>query len=124
MTRANWTSATAWPDRPPPFHPWKLFFKAYPTKSLSLPLYPTIFSLYPSGLSHSLSDFRALFGTSPYRYLIQRRLDIARRLMLGGQTLAEAALAAGFADQSHMTRHFGQSYGLPPARWLRMLGRA
>ncbi|MDG0902079.1 helix-turn-helix domain-containing protein, partial [Pseudomonas sp. L01] len=44
--------------------------------------------------------------------------------MLGGQTLAEAALAAGFADQSHMTRHFGQSYGLPPARWLRMLGRA
>ncbi|MHA5871501.1 helix-turn-helix domain-containing protein, partial [Pseudomonas aeruginosa] len=34
-------------------------------------------------------DFRALFGTSPYRYLIQRRLDIARRLMLGGQTLAE-----------------------------------
>ena len=69
-------------------------------------------------------DFRALFGTSPYRYLIQRRLDIARRLMLGGQTLAEAALAAGFADQSHMTRHFGQSYGLPPARWLRMLGRA
>ncbi len=69
-------------------------------------------------------DFRALFGTSPYRYLIQRRLDIARRLMLGGQTLAEAALAAGFTDQSHMTRHFGQSYGLPPARWLRMLGRA
>ncbi|EMZ57662.1 hypothetical protein HMPREF1223_08061 [Pseudomonas aeruginosa str. Stone 130] len=57
MTRANWTSATAWPDRPPPFHPWKLFFKAYPTKSLSLPLYPTIFSLYPSGLSHSLSRF-------------------------------------------------------------------
>lgn len=55
MTRANWTSATAWPDRPPPFHPWKLFCKAYPAKSLSLPLYPTIFSLYPSGLSHSLS---------------------------------------------------------------------
>ncbi|MFG9834217.1 hypothetical protein ACG3OX_20025, partial [Pseudomonas aeruginosa] len=36
----------------------KLFFKAYPTKSLSLPLYPTIFSLYPSGLSHSLSESR------------------------------------------------------------------
>ncbi len=60
MTRANWTSATAWPDRPPPFHPWKLFFKAYPTKSLSLPLYPTIFSLYPPGLSHSLSAYDAL----------------------------------------------------------------
>lgn len=64
MTRANWTSATAWLDRPPPFHPWKLFFKAYPTKSLSLPLYPTIFSLYPSGLSHSLSKSRGeLYAT-------------------------------------------------------------
>ncbi|VTM11391.1 AraC family transcriptional regulator [Pseudomonas aeruginosa] len=51
-------------------------------------------------------DFRALFGTSPYRYLVQRRLDIARRLMLGGQSLAEAALAAGFVDQSHMTPPF------------------
>ncbi|HGM6124465.1 TPA: hypothetical protein ACKPZ8_002825 [Pseudomonas aeruginosa] len=63
MTRANWTSATAWLDRPPPFHPWKLFFKAYPTKSLSLPLYPTIFSLYPSGLSHSLSTTHKHFAT-------------------------------------------------------------
>ncbi|MDI9101454.1 helix-turn-helix domain-containing protein, partial [Pseudomonas aeruginosa] len=54
----------------------------------------------------------------------QRRLGSPRRLRRGGQTLAKAAFPAGFADRSHMTRHFGQSYGLPPARWLRMLGRA
>lgn len=61
--------------------------------------------------------FRARFGTSPYRYLTLRRLDRARALLRGGASLAESALACGFADQSHMTRHFKKAYGLPPGRW-------
>lgn len=68
-------------------------------------------------------DFRLLFGTSPYRYLSMRRLDLVRALLVQGQPLADAALMAGFTDQSHMTRQFRQAYGLPPARWLKMLGR-
>ncbi|MCK6450926.1 MAG: AraC family transcriptional regulator [Alphaproteobacteria bacterium] len=62
-------------------------------------------------------QFRARLGTSPYRYLTMRRLDHARAAMRAGRTLAEAALASGFADQSHMTRQFKQAYGLPPGRW-------
>ncbi len=69
-------------------------------------------------------DFRLLFGTSPHRYLTMRRLDLVRALLLQGQPLAEAALRAGFTDQSHMTRHFGKTYGMPPARWLKMHGGA
>ncbi len=68
-------------------------------------------------------DFRALYGTSPYRYLVLRRLDLARGLIAGGTPLAEAAAAAGFHDQSHMTRHFVQAFGVPPARWARMQAR-
>ncbi|WP_454766731.1 AraC family transcriptional regulator [Cupriavidus campinensis] len=68
-------------------------------------------------------DFRVLFGTSPYRYLTMRRLDMARRLMATGQTLADAAAWSGFTDQAHMTRHFGRTFGITPARWLRTLGR-
>ncbi|WAJ36139.1 AraC family transcriptional regulator [Pseudomonas sp. GOM7] len=68
-------------------------------------------------------DFRALFGTSPYRYVTLRRLDHCRTLMRSGVSLADAALIAGFFDQSHMTRHFMRSFGLPPARWLAMLKR-
>jgi AraC-like DNA-binding protein len=68
-------------------------------------------------------DFRLLFGTSPYRYLTMRRLDLVRALLIQGQPLANAALMAGFADQSHMTRQFRKTYGLPPARWLKMHGR-
>lgn len=67
-------------------------------------------------------DFRALFGTSPYRYVTLRRLDRCRHLLLAGFSLVDAALAAGFFDQSHMTRHFTQCYGVAPAHWLKRLG--
>ncbi|WP_263141921.1 AraC family transcriptional regulator [Pseudomonas sp. RIT-PI-AD] len=65
-------------------------------------------------------DFRALYGTSPYRYLTLRRLEQARHLLLGGFGLADVAVTVGFSDQSHLTRHFGKTYGLSPAYWLRM----
>lgn len=67
-------------------------------------------------LSH---DFRVFYGTSPYRYLTMRRLDTVRRLLLAGAPLVHAAAAAGFADQSHMTRHFLKTFGQTPGRWLR-----
>lgn len=63
-------------------------------------------------------DFRALFGTSPYRYLIMRRLEQARDRMLRGEGLADTAAACDFADQSHMTRHFKKAFGLTPKRYL------
>lgn len=68
-------------------------------------------------------DFRLLFGTSPYRYLTMRRLDLVRHLLAQGQSLVDAAMTAGFTDQSHMTRQFRSTYGMPPSRWVKMLGR-
>jgi AraC-like DNA-binding protein len=68
------------------------------------------------------NDFRLFFGTSPYRYLTMRRLDAVRRMLLAGTSLAHAAAAAGFADQSHMTRHFAKAFGLTPGRWLQIAG--
>ena len=66
-------------------------------------------------------DFRLLFGTSPYRYLVMRRLDLVKAALRSGATPAQAAQEAGFADQSHMTRHFTRSVGIAPARWRRAL---
>jgi AraC-like DNA-binding protein len=66
-------------------------------------------------------DFRALYGTSPYRYMTQRRLDLAKAMLRSGYPLAESALSAGFFDQSHMTRQFIQAYGVPPGKWLKRL---
>jgi len=63
-------------------------------------------------------QFRAAFGTSPSRFRGLRQLDRLRAALLRGVPLAEAALEAGFADQSHMGRQFRRAYGLTPARWL------
>jgi len=62
-------------------------------------------------------QFRAAFGTSPSRFRTQRQLDLVRRLVAQGRSLSDAAIDAGFADQSHMSRHFKRTYGLTPARW-------
>jgi AraC-like DNA-binding protein len=64
-----------------------------------------------------IRQFRAVLGTTPGRYRSMRRLERARDAIKGGASLADAALGAGFADQSHMSRHFKRTYGLTPARW-------
>jgi AraC-like DNA-binding protein len=66
-------------------------------------------------------QFRAAFGTSPSRFRTLRQLDRLRRAVEQGAGLAEAALEAGFADQSHMSRQFKRTYGLTPARWVAAL---
>jgi AraC-like DNA-binding protein len=62
-------------------------------------------------------QFRALCGTSPYRYLLMRRLDVAREQIARRQPLVDVALAVGFADQAHLTRMFKAAFGLTPARY-------
>lgn len=61
-----------------------------------------------------LRGFSKMTGLTPHAYLVQRRLQRARKMIAEGATLAEASLAAGFADQSHMTRLFVRSYGMSP----------
>jgi len=68
-------------------------------------------------------QFRRLVGTSPYRYLIMRRLDAVRDAILDGGSLADAAADAGFADQAHMTRHFKKAFGVTPGKWLALSSR-
>lgn len=70
----------------------------------------------PCGLSRYqlLRGFAKATGLTPHAYMIQRRLQRARRLIAQGTGLAEAAAFSGFADQSHMTRLFIRTYGLSP----------
>ena len=62
-------------------------------------------------------QFRIMFGTSPYRYLLMRRLEFARERILRERPLVEVACDAGFADQAHFTRAFKSAFGLTPARY-------
>jgi AraC-like DNA-binding protein len=62
-------------------------------------------------------QFRVMCGTSPYRYLLMRRLDFARERIARRRPLVEVALDAGFADQAHFTRVFKATFGVTPGRY-------
>jgi len=64
--------------------------------------------------------FRAATGTSPHRYQVGRRLAQAQKMIADGMALSEAAAATGFADQSHLTRHFAARFGLTPGRFAKL----
>lgn len=63
-----------------------------------------------------LRGFAREVGATPHPYLVRRRVRLARRLLAAGKSPAEAALQAGFADQSHMTRAFVRQFGITPGR--------
>jgi AraC-like DNA-binding protein len=64
-----------------------------------------------------LRGFAHATGLTPHAYIIQRRVEVARRLVISGLPLAEAAAASGFSDQSHMTRAFTSRFGLTPGAY-------
>jgi AraC-like DNA-binding protein/quercetin dioxygenase-like cupin family protein len=64
-----------------------------------------------------LRGFVKATGFTPHAYLMQRRIDSARRLIARGSPLADAAVTSGFADQSHMTRLFVRKYGISPGAY-------
>ena len=64
-----------------------------------------------------LRGFARAVGITPHAYLVQRRVRLARQLLANGQTPAQAALEAGFSDQSHMTRAFVRQLGITPSRY-------
>ncbi|KKC35651.1 AraC family transcriptional regulator [Devosia epidermidihirudinis] len=68
-------------------------------------------------------QFRSYCGTSPHRYLIMRRMDRGRRLLVSGAAIADVAAATGFADQSHFHRHFRKAFGVTPGRWQKLAAR-
>ena len=62
-------------------------------------------------------QFRVMFGTSPHRYLLMRRLAFARGRIHRKRPLVDVACEAGFSDQAHFTRVFKAAFGLTPGRY-------
>ncbi len=90
------------------------------TGTLSLRAIETLFDIDRFTLCRS---FRQAFGIAPSRYVLTRRLERAKQAIEAGSPLADAAAAAGFADQSHMTRQFRKAYGLSPGQWRSFLAK-
>jgi len=67
--------------------------------------------------SHFMRAFKESFGKTPYRWLIEYRIAQATDMLIAGTSIAEIALACGFADQSHFTRAFSAIVGDAPGIW-------
>jgi AraC-like DNA-binding protein len=75
-----------------------------------------------SGLSrfHFLRAFNREFGLPPHAYQVRLRVEKARLLLQTGMPIGE--INVGFADQSHLTRHFRRVWGVTPGQYAAMVG--
>jgi AraC family transcriptional regulator len=75
--------------------------------------------------SHLKTLFRRSMGVPVHQYVIQRRLERAKMLMMQDEmSITEIALAAGFTHQSHMARHMRRILGMPPRVIKRLMVEA
>lgn len=68
---------------------------------------------------HLSREFQRLVGTSVYRYIIQKRLVIAKQMMASGASPTELYEQCGFGDYSNFYRSFKAEYGLSPKEYAR-----
>tara|TARA_R110000868_G_scaffold209488_3_gene459282 strand:+ start:491 stop:1324 length:834 start_codon:yes stop_codon:yes gene_type:complete len=67
----------------------------------------------------TIDAFRRATGLPPHAWHLQRKIRNVKRLLHEGLSPAAAAAQTGFADQSHMGRHFRAIVGITPAAYLR-----
>ena len=68
---------------------------------------------------HFTRLFKQSVGLTLHRYVTQQRVSEAKRLLLAGRSsIADVAHLTGFADQSHLHRHFKAAYGITPGGLL------
>lgn len=74
-----------------------------------------------AGLSayHFARMFKQSTGEGPHRYVLRRRIERAKRMIVEGDgTFAEIALACGFSSQSHFAARFREATGMTPRQFL------
>lgn len=70
--------------------------------------------------SHFCRAFKVTTGETPHAYVMRRRLDKAKALMLQtDESLCQIADACGLADQAHLTRLFRRHLKTTPFQWRR-----
>jgi AraC-like DNA-binding protein len=90
------------------------------TERLTLPALAAVAGMTQAQL---IDLFRAGVGMTPHAYRTQVRLGAACRPLRRSLPISETATAAGFYDQSALTRHFKRCYGMTPLQYVRAVTR-
>lgn len=92
-----------------------LFIEQNLDDDLSLATLAAVAGLSPS---HFARRFKAAMGDAPHRYVLARRVNGAKRLLLeSDMPLAEIAAETGFSSQAHLTGIFGRAVGMTPGAY-------
>lgn len=62
-------------------------------------------------------EFRRAYGLPLHAYHVHLKLETSKRLLRGGESVAQVAARLGFCDQSHFHRRFKGAFGITPAQW-------
>jgi len=61
-------------------------------------------------------DFQQIYGSTPARWIREKRLAKARQMLQSSQmSVADVAYSLGFENPTHFSRIFKQQYGIPPS---------
>jgi AraC family transcriptional regulator len=94
------------------FRPVVEYVQTHFSDDISLKTLADLVYLTPAHFSRL---FKRAFGLSPYQYVLQKRVDAARHLLNDpALTVADVALRVGFADHSHLSRHYKRLIGSAP----------
>ena len=70
---------------------------------------------------HLSREFSRVVGTSVHRYIVQKRLIMARQMMAAGISSSEVAQRCGFGDYSNFYRAFTNEYQISPRKYVEEL---
>lgn len=65
-------------------------------------------------------DFKKIFQESPHKWLVKRRLQMARQLIQGGKSASDVYLDVGFEDLAHFSKRFKSFFGINPSEVARL----
>jgi AraC family transcriptional regulator len=69
-------------------------------------------------VSRFIKAFAAAFHTTPYQYLLDRRIDRAKSLLVTtSRTIGEISVAVGFSTPNHFATAFKRRVGMSPSRY-------
>ena len=97
------------------------YISAYLDRDLSIRELSNVVQMSPHYFSRL---FKITTGITPHQYIIRCRIERAKNLLQQNQlSIANIAKEVGFADQSHLHRHFKRLVGVTPKSYLREFGK-
>lgn len=67
---------------------------------------------------HLSREFQKLVGTSVHRYIVQKRLVMAKQMLSAGKPSSEVYQSCGFGDYSNFYRAFKAEYRISPKEYV------